>query len=40
MGLQTVRTGGENDFTHGDDVWLTPDPARLYRFDKDGQALR
>jgi len=40
IGLTTVRTGGENDFTHGDEVWLTPDPARLYRFDKDGQALR
>ena len=40
IGLMTVRTGGENDFTHGDEVWLTPDAARLYRFDKNGQALR
>ncbi|HEY9013288.1 MAG TPA: TOBE domain-containing protein, partial [Devosia sp.] len=39
-GLQTVRTDGERDFHHGDDVWLTPDPARIYRFDTAGQALR
>jgi len=40
VGLMTVRTGGENDFSHGDEVWLTPDPARLYRFDLQGQALK
>ena len=40
IGLMTVRTGGENDFSHGDEVWLTPDPARLYRFDLQGQALK
>ncbi|MDP1729922.1 MAG: ABC transporter ATP-binding protein [Devosia sp.] len=40
IGLMTVRTGGEIDFFHGDDVWLTPDPSRLYRFARDGQALR
>jgi multiple sugar transport system ATP-binding protein len=40
IGLMTVRTGGEIDFTHGDEVWLTPDPARLYRFDPQGQALK
>jgi multiple sugar transport system ATP-binding protein len=40
IGLMTVRTSGEIDFTHGDDVWLTPDPARLYRFDPQGQALK
>jgi len=36
----TVRTDGERDFTHGEKVFLTPDPARIYRFDQDGQALR
>jgi multiple sugar transport system ATP-binding protein len=36
----TVRTDGERVFGHGDAVFLTPDPARIYRFDKDGQALR
>jgi multiple sugar transport system ATP-binding protein len=39
-GLQTVRTDGDRDFHHGDDVWLTPDPSRIYRFDPNGQALR
>jgi multiple sugar transport system ATP-binding protein len=39
-GLQTVRTDGENDFHPGDQVWLTPDPARIYRFDRAGLALR
>jgi multiple sugar transport system ATP-binding protein len=39
-GLQTVRTEGENDFHPGDQVWLTPDPSRIYRFDRSGLALR
>jgi multiple sugar transport system ATP-binding protein len=39
-GLQTVRTDGENSFQPGDQVWLTPDPARIYRFDRTGLALR
>jgi len=39
-GLQTVRTEGENDFRAGDQVWLTPDPDRIYRFDRAGLALR
>jgi multiple sugar transport system ATP-binding protein len=39
-GLQTVRTGGENDFTPGEQVWLSPEPGRIYRFDRAGQALR
>ncbi|RYE75956.1 MAG: TOBE domain-containing protein, partial [Myxococcales bacterium] len=39
-GLQTVRTVGENSFAPGDEVWLTPDPARIYRFDGAGLALR
>ncbi len=39
-GLQTVRTEGDNSFSHGDPVWLTPDPERIYRFDHSGLALR
>ncbi len=39
-GLQTVRTEGENNYQPGDEVWLTPDPSRIYRFDSAGQALR
>jgi multiple sugar transport system ATP-binding protein len=35
----TIRTEGEKLLSHGDDVWLTPDPSRIYRFDKDGRAL-
>ncbi len=40
VGLQTVRTDGENGFHPGDPVWLSPDPDRIYRFDRAGQALR
>ena len=39
-GLQTIRTDGERQVDHGDDVWLSPDPDRIYRFDQGGQALR
>jgi multiple sugar transport system ATP-binding protein len=35
----TVRTSGDRDFTHGESVFLSPEPARIYRFDKDGLAL-
>jgi multiple sugar transport system ATP-binding protein len=35
----TVRAEGEQALHHGDSVWLTPDPSRIYRFDKDGRAL-
>lgn len=40
VGLQTVRTGGENDYHPGEQVWLSPEPGRIYRFDRAGQALR
>ena len=40
LGLMTVRTDGEQTFSHGDKVWLTPDPNRIYRFDAAGKALR
>ena len=39
IGPLTVRAGGEASFEHGDDVFLTPDPARIYRFGADGAAL-
>jgi len=32
----TVRVGGEIDFRYGDDVWLTPDPDQIHRFDTKG----
>jgi multiple sugar transport system ATP-binding protein len=34
----TVRAGGEIGLTHGDTVWLTPDAAKLHRFDAAGLA--
>ncbi len=39
VGPLTVRAGGEHEITHGDEIWLTPDPARIYRFNSGGQAL-
>jgi multiple sugar transport system ATP-binding protein len=35
-----VRGIGEIHLKSGDRVWLSPDPARLHRFDKDGTAIR
>ena len=32
----TVRAGGEVALHHGDTVWLTPDPAKIHRFDAKG----
>jgi multiple sugar transport system ATP-binding protein len=40
MDVVTVRTQGEELFEHGDTVFLTPDPTRVYRFDKAGLALK
>ncbi|WP_108459804.1 ABC transporter ATP-binding protein [Devosia naphthalenivorans] len=39
LGLMTIRTDGEQTFSHGDNVYLTPDPTRIYRFDADGKAI-
>ena len=39
LGTMTVRAEGEKLLNHGDPIWLTPDPARIYRFDKDGRAV-
>jgi multiple sugar transport system ATP-binding protein len=39
FGLFTVRTGGEDTYKHGDEVYLTPEPTRIYKFGPDGKAL-
>jgi multiple sugar transport system ATP-binding protein len=39
LGLMTIRAEGEEEFAPGDTVWLTPDPAHIYRFDKAGVAV-
>ena len=40
LGMLTCRYIGELDLKAGDRVWLAPDPARLHRFDKEGNAIR
>nr|WP_295466122.1 ABC transporter ATP-binding protein [Mesorhizobium sp.] len=40
VGPLTVRADGEISVTHGDEIWLTPDAAKLHRFDTDGKAIR
>jgi multiple sugar transport system ATP-binding protein len=37
--MLTVRTGGEIGLTHGDDVYLTPDPSKIVRFGESGLRL-
>ena len=39
LGLMTIRTDGDQTFSHGDDVYLTPDATRIYRFDPAGNAI-
>ncbi|UXN68366.1 ABC transporter ATP-binding protein [Devosia neptuniae] len=39
LGLMTIRTDGDQTFSHGDDVYLTPDQTRIYRFDAAGNAI-
>ncbi|UXN75228.1 ABC transporter ATP-binding protein [Devosia sp. A8/3-2] len=39
LGLMTIRTDGDQTFNHGDDVYLTPDAARIYKFDTAGKAI-
>jgi multiple sugar transport system ATP-binding protein len=39
-GTLTVRAGGEFPVGPGGKVWMTPDPARIHRFDKDGRTIR
>jgi multiple sugar transport system ATP-binding protein len=40
LGTLTVRAIGEFSLKAGDRVWLSPDPARLHRFDKEGEVIR
>ncbi|MBX3572661.1 MAG: ABC transporter ATP-binding protein [Mesorhizobium sp.] len=40
VGPLTVRADGEIKVAHGDEIWLTPDAAKLHRFDTDGKAIR
>ena len=40
LGTLTVRGIGELDLKAGDRVWLSPDPARMHRFAKDGSGHR
>lgn len=39
LGTVNVRADGEINVAHGDTVWLTPDPNRIYRFDAAGLAI-
>ena len=39
VGTINVRASGEVPVSHGDTVYLTPDPSKIHRFDADGKAL-
>ena len=39
-GMMTVRAEGEYAVAPGDTIYLTPDAARIHKFDKDGKAIR
>jgi multiple sugar transport system ATP-binding protein len=40
IGTLTVRYIGELDLAAGDQIWLSPDPARIHRFADDGTSIR
>ncbi|WP_160012056.1 ABC transporter ATP-binding protein [Rhizobium sp. 18055] len=40
VGTLTVRASGDFPVNHGDTVFLTPDAARIHRFNENGQAIR
>jgi multiple sugar transport system ATP-binding protein len=40
IGQMTVRAPGEAGFSHGDTVYLTPEPSKIHRFGAGGEALR
>jgi multiple sugar transport system ATP-binding protein len=40
LGTINVRASGEVPVHHGDTVYLTPDPAKVHRFDANGKAIR
>ena len=39
VGDITMRAVGEFSLKPGETVYLTPDPARIHRFDREGQAI-
>jgi multiple sugar transport system ATP-binding protein len=39
-GMMTVRAAGEYDAAPDAKIFLTPEPGRIHRFDKDGKAIR
>jgi multiple sugar transport system ATP-binding protein len=39
IGAMTVRAGGEFAVGYGDEVWLTPQPDKLHRFDANGNVM-
>ncbi|MBP7002885.1 ABC transporter ATP-binding protein [Amaricoccus sp.] len=39
LGTLNVRASGEVPVHHGDEVWLTPDPSKIHRFDANGLAI-
>jgi multiple sugar transport system ATP-binding protein len=39
IGPMTVRATGEVPLGENDRIWLTPDPERIHRFDKNGKAI-
>ncbi len=40
FGAITVRTDGEYNVSYGDQVYITPDPSKIHRFDPSGGAIR
>jgi multiple sugar transport system ATP-binding protein len=38
-GTINVRASGEVPVSHGDEVWLTPDPSKVHRFDASGNSI-
>jgi multiple sugar transport system ATP-binding protein len=40
VGAIKARVEGEFGLAHGDTAYLTPDPARIHRFDAEGLALK
>jgi multiple sugar transport system ATP-binding protein len=40
LGMLTARCIGEFNLKAGDRVWLSPEPGRLHRFDKEGGVIK
>ena len=39
IGTLTVRATGEFDVSYGDQVYVTPDPSKIHRFNTSGATL-